>query len=178
MMSLAPRTDSPCRRRLSSSAGLVTGADWSSGTLWAVLDAVRHLSPLARKELVAVMERLAGEAQLLPFLGAVDSGKSLPVATLPPSSQVLREVDWLLWKYRPTTATLSCDGSLTASASVNAPPSHLPIWASPQAVALAAWLTVLLTLIGVALAVEAAFQGAAPVNVVIVPPGNTRPTAP
>jgi hypothetical protein len=36
MMSLAPRTDSRCPQRFSSSAGLVTGADWSSdaSTCW------------------------------------------------------------------------------------------------------------------------------------------------
>ncbi len=36
MMSLAPRTDSRCPQRFSSSAGLLTGADWSSdaSTCW------------------------------------------------------------------------------------------------------------------------------------------------
>ena len=61
-------------------------------------------------------------------------------------------------------------------ASVEVSTAPLPSWASPQSVAMAAWITVLLTLIGVILAAaaqEATSQAPAPVQIVIVPPSST-----
>lgn len=62
----------------------------------------------------------------------------------------------------------------TGGVSVTVPTSPLPIWAGPQAVALAAWLTAVLTLIAVILAAAtlAHDQGPAPspVQIVIVTP--------
>ena len=71
------------------------------------------------------------------------------------------------------------DGAPAEGVSVAVPTSPLPIWAGPQAVALAAWLTAFLTLIAVILAAAmlAHDQGPtpAPVQIVIVTPDNTGP---
>jgi hypothetical protein len=72
----------------------------------------------------------------------------------------------------------ACDGDARSQgvASVEVSTAPLPSWASPQSVAMAAWITVLLTLIGVILAAaaqEATSQAPAPVQIVIVPPSST-----
>ena len=79
--------------------------------------------------------------------------------------------------------TLTPAGSSPGAATVPVPMSPLPVWATPQAVALAAWLTGLLTLIAVILAVAAQagdHQSPAPVQVhiEIVSPSNTAPVSP
>ena len=65
------------------------------------------------------------------------------------------------------------------SPSVAVPTAPLPVWASPKAMALAAWLTAFLTLIAVILAAAAleSDQGSSPahVQIVIMTPGRTSP---